>query len=156
MARNVDEAAREARRQPNMTPMIDVVFQIIIVFLCSMKFRTLDMKLEAHAAKQGQAIHFEPPEILPRVQVLLRRAVGETGTRVLLEDTRLGTAADDRDAPAWKTLEARLRAFREKDARLIGEIDAGPEVPHGDVVHCLDAFHGAEVADVRFRGTAGP
>jgi len=46
VARTDDRAAREGRLQPNMTPMIDVVFQLIIVFLCSMKFRTLDQKIE--------------------------------------------------------------------------------------------------------------
>ena len=35
-----DDAAEPLR--PNMTPMIDVVFQLIVFFLVSMRFRSLD------------------------------------------------------------------------------------------------------------------
>ena len=37
----------EEMPKPNMTPMIDVVFQLLVFFLVSMKFKTLDMKIEA-------------------------------------------------------------------------------------------------------------
>ena len=37
--------------KPNMTPMIDVVFQLLIFFLVNMKFKTLDMKIEAFLPK---------------------------------------------------------------------------------------------------------
>ena len=30
----------------NLTPMIDVVFQLIIFFLCALNFRSLEKKLE--------------------------------------------------------------------------------------------------------------
>ena len=138
----------------NMTPMIDVTFQLIIVFLCSMKFRTLDQKVEATLPPDGMATtpdRVAPVETLVRVR--LDRAAAGAPTRLFLLGEPLGSAAEGEDP--WTRLRDRLVALRARAPEAIGEIDASPEVEHGEVLRALDGFLGAKVARVRFRGTRG-
>jgi len=136
-----------------MTPMIDVVFQLIVVFLCSMKFRTLDMKVEATLPEEGMSSVFRPPPPpRPCAALRLRRAAPGGETRVLLLDTPLGPAGEE----TWTALGARLSVLHGRDASVYGEIDADPEVDHGEVMRALDAFLGAAFTEVRFRGTGKP
>ena len=151
MAKKVDDPAKAAKSEANMTPMIDVVFQLIIVFLCSMKFRTLDMKIEAFLPKDV-GLNSTPVDdmVETKVNVKLRRRRGETTTQIFLLDSRLGTAGKE---GIWTLLQSRLRDFVTKDAKVKAEIDADPDVPHGDVMRTLDSFTAANLSNVVFRGT---
>ena len=153
-SREVDDAALYARCTMNMTPMIDVVFQLIVVFLCSMKFRTLDQKLEATLpTKEGIRPDVpQPPEFHPTLTVRLQRSGPGAETRVSLQGSRLGTTAEGE--AVWSRLTAATAGFLGKSADLVGEIDAGPEVEHGDVVRALDGFVAAGLKNVKFRGTS--
>ncbi|MCK6481119.1 MAG: biopolymer transporter ExbD, partial [Planctomycetes bacterium] len=149
--REVDDGTKGAKSETNMTPMIDVVFQLIIVFLCSMKFRTLDMKIEAFLPKDvGLNTTPATAEVEVKVNVKLRRKKGESQTQIYLLDSRLGTASGE---GIWTTLQTRLKEFVNKDSKVKAEIDADPDVPHGDVMRTLDSFTAAELANVVFRGT---
>ena len=155
MARTVDDPAKAGRLAMNMTPMIDVTFQLIIVFLCSMKFRCLDEKMEATLPK-GCGIAVSPcvPKVDAVARVRLDRPSAAAPTGVALTGNRLGSAAEG-DA-LWARLESAIALLRTRDPELVGEIDAGPEVAHGEVMRALDAFRGAEVERVRFCGTRQP
>jgi len=151
MARKeVEEPAKAARSTMNMTPMIDVTFQLIVVFLCSLKFRTLDQKIEAFLPEPGMAPVFREMPVESRLTVRLRRAAGAGPTEVVLLDGRVGTTAEGE--AVWTRLEARIREIRGRDASMKGEIDAGGEVPHGEVIRALDAFLAADLGTVLFRG----
>lgn len=152
MARTVDDAARESRIQPNMTPMIDVVFQLIVVFLCSMRFRSLDTRIEAVLPEPGMRdtrVLPEPPR--PVAAVRLRRDTPAAETRVYLLDAAVGPARES----SWRILAERLAVLRGRHGTLRGEIDADPDVDHGEVMRALDSFVAASIADVRFRGAPG-
>src|SRR5262245_11239829 len=57
----------------NMTPMIDIVFQLILFFLFNLRFKSLDWRIES-ALPTGYGIHFGPPvEQLPHIKVSLHR-----------------------------------------------------------------------------------
>ena len=58
----------------NMTPMIDVVFQLIVFFLVSMKFKSLDMKIEAQLPPVGLLPTPRTEPEPPKVDVRLRSA----------------------------------------------------------------------------------
>ena len=150
-ARNIDDSAAAAAATFNMTPMIDVCFQLIVVFLCSMKFKTLDQKMEAFLPQPGiesvPAPH--PPEV--RVNLRLRRKPGEAATQVLVLDNRVGAAET---AGTWTAVRSRLEGFRRLDSGVKGSIDADPDVPHEEVMRALDTFVAADMMDVSFRGTA--
>ncbi|HEU4394392.1 MAG TPA: biopolymer transporter ExbD [Planctomycetota bacterium] len=150
--RTIDDPRASTRSGMNMTPMIDVTFQLIIVFLCSMKFRTLDEKVEAFLPEQG--IHdrwqqVKSPETVARIR--LDRPAGAPAARLWLHGVALGSTAEGE--ALWTRLGDRLAAMRARDPALVGEIDAGPEVEHGEVVRAVDGLLGAKVESVRFRGT---
>ena len=146
-----DDAARAAAACFNMTPMIDVCFQLIVVFLCSMKFRTLDQKIEAMLpTHEGIDPCIRDPRVETRVQVRLRRPPGEERTRVLLLDNGMGWAGSP---GVWDSVQAALAGFARRDPSVKGEIDADPEVPHEEVMRALDTFIAADLTSVSFRGT---
>ena len=151
MKRKTLAAAAKDEAKMNMTPMIDVTFQLIIVFLCSMKFRTLDQKIEAFLPKDvGLSTAPATAEVEVKVSVKLARAPGAETTHVYLLGSKLGTS---QTPGIWDNLAQRLREFRSQDEKVKAEIDADPDVMHGDVVSALDSFMAAKIGNVVFKGT---
>jgi len=149
--READDPSKASKSEMNMTPMIDVTFQLIIVFLCSMKFRTLDQKIEAFLPKDvGLSTAPATADIEIKVTVKLARARGAESTQVYLLGSRLGTT---QTAGIWDSLAGKLREFRTSDEKVKAEIDADADVFHGDVVSALDSFMAARITNVVFRGT---
>ena len=149
--KEVDDPGAVAGACFNMTPMIDVTFQLIVVFLCSMKFRTLDQKIEAFLPKDvGLSTAPASAEVETKIIVKLRRRPGEDSTSVILLENRLGTGSQE---GIWKTVASRLKEFKARDEKVKGEIDADSDVPHGDVMSALDSFTAAGLTSVTFRGT---
>jgi biopolymer transport protein ExbD len=149
--KEADDPAKGAKNEANMTPMIDVVFQLIVVFLCSMKFRTLDMKIEAFLPKDvGLSSAPASADVETKVNVKLRRKKGESETQIFLLDSRIGKASAE---GIWTVLQKRLSEFVTKDAKVKAEIDADADVPHGDVMRTLDCFTASNLSNVVVRGT---
>ncbi len=151
--RKVDDPSGLAASTFNMTPMIDVTFQLIVVFLCSMKFRTLDQKIEAFLPYMGQDTVPHPEDVRTKLPLRLRRGPADPATTVLLVGSRIGTTAAE---GVWPALAARIREFRDRDPGIKGAIDADPDVVHEDVIRALDCFLAAGLVDVEFRGTRPP
>jgi biopolymer transport protein ExbD len=146
-----DDPAKAAKSTVNMTPMIDVTFQLIVVFLCSMKFKTLDMKIEAFLPKDvGLSAANPTSKVETKLQVRLKWDKKDKIVTVLLQDNRLGTTTAE---GVWTTLAGKLKEFKSKSEEIKAEIDAANDVPHGDVMKALDSFLAAGYADVVFRGT---
>jgi biopolymer transport protein ExbD len=165
----------------NMTPMIDIVFQLILFFMLNMKFKALDHRIDSEIPKdrgiQATATFVDP---IPAVKVsLFRRDPDasspkpytyikvnnlEPGFRIpnvtfgadALENERLH---DQRHAEFLK-IQAQIARLFEQNKELKGEIDAPPPkgglVPHGDIMAVLDAFIGAGVTTVNFQGAGAP
>lgn len=157
----------------NLTPMIDVVFQLIVFFLLSLKFKSVDSRIDSQLPK-----HVGPdptlvfvPEIPFLTVKLFRERIDqpeETFTRIRIANRETvdlpPRRAEARDrAAALNRLERgirRLWAARGFDPDAKGEIKTplpkGAAVPHGDVVAVLDAFVHAGILDVKFQGTPSP
>jgi biopolymer transport protein ExbD len=152
MARKkVDDPSAAANATFNMTPMIDVVFQLIVVFLCSLKFRCLDQKIEAFLPKDvGLSTAPASATVDTKLSLRLRKRPEDPSTAVILVDSRIGTTASD---GIWNALVSRIKEYRDKDPKIKGEIDADSDVAHGDVIRALDCFMAANLTDVVFRGT---
>jgi biopolymer transport protein ExbD len=143
--------------RPNMTPMIDVVFQLLVFFLVSMKFKTLDMKLEAFLPKDigPSPIQTHPEDRVKLTARLDRPASGQA--RIKLDGRILGNTDDP---AAWQRLDTIVRDVRARyvanggDPSVVeAEVDAVPLVATGLVVRTIDAFAAAEIEHVRFTGT---
>jgi biopolymer transport protein ExbD len=133
----------------SITPLIDVTFLLLIFFMCSMRFKTLERKVQAWLPlTHGQATTKITPPPEDKIKVLLKRAPGETLTRVKLLDRELGAGET-----AFAELDRQLAAIHASAPELKGEIDALEEVPHGHVMRSIDSFMKAGVEEIEFRGT---
>ena len=175
MKRRLNPESTIPDADPDMTPMIDVVFLLIIFFLC-IDFKVLEAKLPAHLPKDaGSSRHFEPPEQL-RVRILC--AAGDEGSRqdrpgqearpaaersYHLVGHRVTYACGPENFTDLDRLRERLRILRDHpsiqvpDLRNPGKtkpmpvvVEPGAHVVYGDVALCVDVLAAMEFEDIRF------
>ncbi|MCG3133502.1 MAG: hypothetical protein HMLKMBBP_00680 [Planctomycetes bacterium] len=145
----------------NMTPMIDVVFQLLVFFLVTMKFKTLDQRVDAYLpTDRGLAATPTKPEEVPKLVAVLKHKISDGYTRVKINNQDLGTLK-----PAEKEATLAELSRRAAEARKIagdaadkvkGEVDAAPMTPMGDVIYAVDAFQAGGLKNVTFIGTPEP
>ncbi|MBL9086904.1 MAG: biopolymer transporter ExbD [Planctomycetia bacterium] len=157
-----------ANTELNMTPMIDIVFQLILFFLFNLRFKSIDFRIDSMLPKDRGPLVTDvilPPS--PRLTVRLFRTEAEDPERarthvtlgahrwVLPEVTGDRQARDD----AFKAVAAAITSLR-GDTGMPGSVEtplpSGAYVPHADVVGVVDAFLMADVTDVAFEGSAFP
>jgi hypothetical protein len=160
-------AARDS--ELNMTPMIDIVFQLILFFLFTLRFKSLDFRIETRLPDRMGIQDGPPVAPPPNVRASLARldadnpSLARTRLRIagrewiLPEATRPDTV--ERDAFVER-LSRTLADLKASAPDLHGQIDTplpyGALVPHGDVVAVLDAFVKAQYETVDFVGTPSP
>ena len=72
----------------NMTPMIDIVFQLILFFLFNLRFKSMDYRIESSLPNVGMdatPVLIEPE---PHIKVSLFRVDGEDAKEIMLADPR--------------------------------------------------------------------
>ena len=165
--------------QLNMTPMIDIVFQLILFFLFSLRFKGLDHRIDSQIPKD-RGIVSTPTFVtdIPAIKISLFR-LNEEKKEIAQTKIKLGntyevliphsewTGKGDHDealeaarADAYKQLEMRIKVLHDGNKELKGEIDTPPpkggSVPHADIMRVLDSFLAAGVTEVNFQGAASP
>lgn len=153
MLRRKDSESDEAGAKTDIAPMIDVTFLLLIFFMCSLRFKTLDGKLNSYLPKDAGLTQLPSvPEVSSlRIRVELRG--GETLVKVggaTLE--RLGAyRATVQDGPLiLPGLQRRLEEVHEALPDLSFMIDPDERVRTGYVVAVLDACLRVGVTDVKF------
>ncbi len=132
----------------NMTPMIDVVFQLLIFFVCIVEFQKSEEMLEANLPPLGQGpkqVQKTPQELdLGRIEVDVAkdRVVASFQGRTRELDKPEG---DDALAQLKQLLDEWTRVDRHIPAR----IQCKPDVPTGTLLRVYDACLQAGLADVR-------
>jgi biopolymer transport protein ExbD len=167
----------------NLTPMIDVCFQLVVFFMLTLEFKSIDRRFETQLPKTlgPQSV---PSRLDPVTHVSVRlfrknreRPVAEQFTRIRVAERLtvdlppgpwpVGGAAED---ARRRETDARLARVRQaiaatweaqaRDPKVRGEIRTpfpdGQAVPHGDVVQVFDAFLGAGFTNVDLEGAAAP
>ena len=166
----------------NMTPMIDIVFQLIVFFMLTLKFKTVEERIETALPKdRGIQATQQFVDDLPLITVKLFREnigdkdnaytiirIGNKYTINLPKGEWTGEAKEDAakqvlyDAEMRKVVAAIADIWGQQgnNPEIKGEIKTprpkGTSVPHGDVVRVLDAFLEVGVTDVKFEGTPPP
>jgi biopolymer transport protein ExbD len=148
----------------DMTPMIDVVFQLLIFFMLSIKFKTLEGKLSAYLPKDI-GVNTAPAEPIEKVEIKLKVLV--EGTKLMpREDRPWGGEGAYRYGPD-RVVQYSLGPRTTKDLtelarRLKEQYLAAPEAPatidpwpgtvYKDVVDVLDVAIAAGYTDISFIG----
>jgi biopolymer transport protein ExbD len=178
--RPIDEPATESL---NMTPMIDVVFQLLIFFMLTMHFKEVEGKLlsqlprqgpgpgeaprlddlrvfvcaggnlDEHRTDKGRHERIEKPSDACQVQV-----EGYLLGEVWKTDVHPGKASGNKGV--YRAAAARLRelhdrlAPQQKNGKLRVVLDADSEVPYEHVIGLVNACKEVKVDDIEF--TANP
>jgi len=164
----------------NMTPMIDIVFQLILFFLFSLKFKSHEYRIESQLPRdRGIQATNQIVEDIPAVKVLLFRLdeddqakartkikVGGTPEIILpayqwsVTNKDIDAKIEDQRDAVFHGIAATIRGLLNQNPKLKGEIETPPPkgyaVPHGDVMRILDSFLEAGVTEVNFGGAAAP
>lgn len=152
----------------NMTPMIDIVFQLILFFLFSLKFSGLDYRFDSQLPRGlGQDIAPVIKEITPKLSVALYRLDEIDSAKARTKVKFAGSEWIVADAASYEEREKSFASLREKIEQVShatsvieGEIKTPPpsgySVPHADVMKILDTFIEAKITDVKFEGAPSP
>jgi len=168
----------------NMTPMIDIVFQLIIFFLLSLKFKAVDRRIDSALPKdRGIQATQQFVDELPMITVKLFRQnmddpdtskqwttikIGNNHRFELPKGVWAGKAESDAKRQVeydeiFTKVEAAIRetwAKMDNNPEAKGEIKTprpkGLKVPHGDVIRVLSTFINVGLQDVKFEGAPAP
>jgi biopolymer transport protein ExbD len=160
--------------------MIDVTFLLLIFFMCSMQFKTVEQKLDANLPKnegqnpipkkveqpteirvkiywangQGQVIYNNKlafPADWPGVRVPLSTA----GAHIAMKVNKLRIPAAAAGGPNLNELARTLRDLVARNSMPV-VLDARASVPFRFVIGALDACSRAKVEDVKFQSPPAP
>lgn len=153
----------------DMTPMIDVTFLLLIFFMCTLKFKTLEGKLSAFLPKDV-GVNTTPAE--PKEKIEIRMDVKSAGNKVRAngapytdqdESDRMRFVYDDSrvitySIGAKKTtdlmeVQNTLRAFYKQDPTRPATIDPRKDIITSDVVSLLDVALDIGFSDITFVGS---
>ena len=130
----------------SLTPMIDVVFLLLIFFMVGMKFKELDRKLEADLPKVGKPLDDENQPPPSEIWVIIKKA----GTAA---NPRPKVIIDQRPFSDWaevhSTLERLSRAPGAKQDPVIVAPDG--DAHHGWVMKVLDSLNQLRFRNINFK-----
>jgi len=169
--KRVKEIAEEEHKM-EMTPMIDVTFLLLIFFMCTLKFKTLEGKLAAYLPKDV-GVNSSDDEPIEKVEITLKVLAegtkikprrdktepevpwdGTPGTRYEYgSDRRVEYSIGPRKTRDLDELQRVLKDLHLADKERPATIDARPGTVYEDVVHVLDAAMNAEFKEVTFVGS---
>ena len=124
----------------SMTPMIDVVFQLLIYFLCTASFALSEQVLPTALPPAGAATFAPPPEV--QELELIRIHLGQRGSALRIELN--GAPCSDVD-----NLRDRLQQLLSL-VRLPAVLDVDADVPIGHVVTVYDTCLVVGLQDIHF------
>ncbi|MFH1228584.1 MAG: biopolymer transporter ExbD [Planctomycetota bacterium] len=136
----------------NMTPMIDVIFQLIIFFMCSIHFKALEGKLMSYLPKNkgpSETDFFVPPDELDEVRIKL---IYSPDKKPLMSKIVMGTE----EIPDWETLDMRITSIAADQRTKIDKkpapfkIDPQSKIPTQAVINVINMCKKAGVSNVEF------
>ena len=131
----------------NMTPMIDVIFQLLIFFLCTSNFIQPEKLLSTNLSLPGAV---QSPDTLPPELIDLDEAVIEIHTDGSLYWLIAGVRYD-----SLESVGATLKALSEMKSDLPVLLDIDPEIPLGNVIDVYDLCRLCGLSKVQFAAETG-
>jgi len=153
--------ARRRELEVSMTPMIDVVFLLLIFFVCTASFQLPESILPSHLQLPGTSAEPLPPEWdsveLERIVVRITGARNASHARSSPESpSQVGYAINDQPCPSLSRLGALLRSLASIDASLPVVLDIADEVLLDRVIDTYDACRLAGFEQIQFAIHGGP
>ena len=152
----------------NLTPMIDVTFLLMIFFLLTLRFKTLEGKLSAYLPKDV-GVNVEQAEPIEKVEI--RLTVVSPGTKVDPNDAskpyggegrfeyvdrkiryHIGPRTTEDIAVVEERLASLFQAAKAAGQKRPATIDARPGTTYGDIIPVLDAAVAVGFDEITFVG----
>jgi biopolymer transport protein ExbD len=125
----------------SMTPMIDVVFQLLIYFLCTASFAMSEQILPTTLPPTGTAATYTPPPELQELE-LIRITLQQRGAELIIE-------LNGQPCPDVATLTDRLRQILAL-ANLPVVLDVAADVELGHMINIYDICLLVGLHDIHF------
>jgi len=146
MASKTNRRAMKSDVTMEFTPMIDVVFLLLIFFMCTLKFKTLEGKLATYLpTDKGLNTHFEELEPIEKIRIKLSLS----GDRCICF---VNGKAEGTLPGAEKKVYDKIRRLKQASEKSPAEIDPDPRVPHKYVVSIVDECMRARLREITFTG----
>ena len=129
-----------------MTPMIDVVFLLLIFFVCTASFQIAEEVLPSSLLAAGAT----PSDLEIEVEPDLERVI----VKLDLQDEQLAWTVNDRAYASLAEVRDVLRAVAAIDAGLPVVLDVDGRVPLGDVIDLYDLSRIAGFDRIQFAASA--
>ncbi|MHC4845642.1 MAG: ExbD/TolR family protein [Planctomycetota bacterium] len=131
--------------EPDLTPMIDVVFLLLVFFMCTLTFAVLEGRLATHMPKDAGPSQAVADLLTPLELGVVRDASRVGGVAVVVGSTRKVSVS---------ALPGLIAKKLELDPELRAKITTGEDVTYGQAVSVLDACVLAGMTDVMFTAIA--
>ncbi len=141
------EEMAETEVSVDMTPMIDVVFQLLIFFMCTLRFITLEGMLAAQLPKDVGLNASSAPQQLDKLKIQI--SYSKEKKKATFQAGRTNTS--DR-----KDLLVAVKAFVGSFPGVPVEIAPQGDVPYRYLVVALDVCNEAKAKEIQFSGVAAP
>jgi len=130
-----------------MTPMIDVVFLLLIFFVCTASFQIAEETLPTNLLLSGSTVAAGPPSKLELDRVVVK---------IRMNGGRLTWLIDSRPYDSLEAVAGVLRAVADVDLGVPLVIDAGGDVPLGHVIDLYDLSRQIGFDKIQFAASAPP
>ena len=139
--------ADELSATGSMTPMIDVVFLLLIFFVCAASGQTIEDLLPTEMPPAGsiQAPVAPPEEVIPKTKLWIY--LSRTDDRTVID-------LNDREYDNFDQLGAVLKEVAKLDAESPVILDIDDQVPVGDMIHVYDLCRAAGYQSISFAAEA--
>jgi biopolymer transport protein ExbD len=154
MAKRKRYVSDEASLEVPMTPMIDVIFQLIIFFMCSIHFKSLEGKLYSYLPRdKGMANTSVTDPILDEVRIKL----AYSATAPLLTKIKVG----EKEFSDWDALFKHMQNISSSLITPSGDvipvkIDSDEKIPVQSVVYALNICKKAGIQKTEFAAKTSP
>lgn len=138
--------AEDTKFETNMTPMIDVIFQLLIFFMCATKFRILEGKLTSYLPKDKGLMNTQVIDpVIEEVRIVLTYDDASAITTI-----KVGENVINNEAKMMEVVAGMYNEYRNLGKKAPVIIEAKPNVPFRDVVFCLNTCQKAKIEGVEF------
>ena len=128
----------------DLTPMIDVVFLLLIFFIVTMKFKVLEGKLETELPKDVGVNRSEVDELLEKIEInIVQDKAGEHGIKIYVNSRAMGSLASLRgELKRWFVINDESRTTLYPEAKINYE----------QVIKVVDVILDVGLSDITFAG----
>lgn len=147
----IKDVQEEAPMEMNMTPMIDIIFQLLIFFMCSIHFKALEGKLMSYLPKdKGMKNTIEKPQ-LNEITVDVEFDEGTKTSKYQVGESSFTDVAQVIDV-----VEKVYNQFRNDPKPPPVKLRAQPKVPWRDVIAVVDGCKRRNITNVEFQAAPPP